>query len=986
TTSGVPTPYGTWYKNFRQQYLYTASDLIANGMVPGAIYALAFNVQTLNNCSPMPNYRIRMKTTAQTELTTTFEVGDYTQVWHHPSFLPEVGWNMHVFNAPFFWDGASNIIVDILTDLIPGAYTQNAGVYYSPTAYVSSLRYQSDSAAADAATTGTTASNRSNTRFYLNVEDTGSLTGTVTENGTPLNNVTITIEETVFSTTTNASGVYNFSHAPVGTHTVTASKTGYTPVSHSVTIVADEQSTLNFAMVGTPDISISDTQWNFGDVNLGGSSVKSFSITNTGGGILGIQSISISGSPTFSLAALPTFPASIGNEESITFDAVFTPNALSEFTATITITDDQGTRYVLGNSLGSASRSNRSTNTREVHTIALTGNGVNVITIGDGSQTAYIPIDFWYKNSIFETIYTNAELNNFVGMITGIKFYNSFNAEVTNKPIKIYLGTTTQSNLEAGWIPSTDLTLVFDEVVSYPTGENVINFEFDTPFMYLDGANLVMMVHRPMDTEYLSSKYFKTQTVGTNRSRKLQSDSTEFDPANPDAGTLSGQFPKTTFTVIPGGVGHITGTVTTASSAPLEGVQVNIEGSTYSTTTDQNGQFLIPNVLPGNYTAVFSRHGYVTQTAEIVLEEDETEVLNITMNLMAQVTVTGTILASDTAAGIAGAAITLTGYENYSASSIANGTFSFPAVFANQSYEYTISAAGYTSESGTIAVGASNYAMGNITLAEIAYAPNRVSAELSDTFDSVELSWFAPDPNALEITESFEGTFPPAEWSQVITDNGPANTVNVYPTWCSFGAVNVSPVGLIAPTDGIKQAGLWWSTNHQDEWLKTPAFNCPPDGFLRFDTFAPMGSTHGDHYYVKVSVNGGNTWSVLWDASSQAEGTNVYDAPITVDLAQFSGQQIMLAFHAEDPASNDGLWYTWFIDNIYIGNFVDVVRFAENDTPSRSISSPERSTSSIAQESFYRDLRDVSFRGIDSGSLGSSQAEPHIRQNTRALT
>jgi hypothetical protein len=83
------------------------------------------------------------------------------------------------------------------------------------------------------------------------VEDTGSLTGTVTENGTPLNNVTITIEETVFSTTTNASGVYNFSHAPVGTHTVTASKTGYTPVSHSVTIVADEQSTLNFAMVGT---------------------------------------------------------------------------------------------------------------------------------------------------------------------------------------------------------------------------------------------------------------------------------------------------------------------------------------------------------------------------------------------------------------------------------------------------------------------------------------------------------------------------------------------------------------------------------------------------------------------------------------------------------------------------------------------------------------------------------------------------------------
>jgi hypothetical protein len=987
-TSGTPTPYGTFYKNFRQQFLYTAADLMAHGAVPGAMYALAFNVQGLNTCVEMPNYRIRMKNTAQTALTTTFEVGEYTQVWHHPNFLPEVGWNLHVFSAPFFWDGTSNVIVDILTDLIPGAYTQNAGVYFTPTAYVSALRYQSDSVAADTATTGTTASNRSNTRFYLNVEDMGSLTGTVTENGTPLRNVVISIGETVFSTTTNNSGVYNFSHAPVGTHSVTASKPGYTPMTHSVTIVADQQTTQNFVMVGNPEISISDNAWNFGDVNLGGSSNKTFTITNIGGGTLGIQSITIAGSTTFALSGLPTFPTSLTNEQAITFTASFTPNSLGEASATITITDNLGTRYVLENNLGRSSNANRSANTRVVHTIALTGSGVNDLTIGDGSENVRIPLDFYYKASLFETIYTADELNNFVGMITGLRFYNNFVTDLPNMPTKIWLGSTTQANLADGWIPSTDLTLVYDGSVNYPSGENTISVEFPEPFMYLDGGNLAMMVQRPLDAVWYSSDdYFKAQTVGTNRSRKLQNDSNDYDPTAPTGGTLSGQFPKTTFVVIPGGVGHITGTVLGENSTPLPGVQVMVDGRPYSATTDQNGQFNIANVLPGDYVASFSRYGYISQNLNFTLEEDETEVMNITMQPMPKVSVSGTVLASDTASGIAGASVRLTGYANYTFTTNATGVFQSTAeVYANQNYAYTITAAGYTTATGTINVGTTNHAMGNITLSEVAYAPNSVEAELNTSFSAVELSWSAPDPNALEITESFEAaTFPPADWSQAITNTGPANANGVFPTWGNFGEITVSPAGLISPTDGAKQAGLWWSYDHQDEWLMTPAFNCPPDGFLRFDTFATMGSTNGDHYYVKASVDGGSTWDVLWDASTQAAGENIYDYPITVDLAQFGGQQISLAFHAEDPPSNDGIWYVWFIDNIYIGNFIDTVRFEPTGMTSRSLSNPGRASVGAAQDNLYRDLRGTASIRNTNDTLRSSTPSARIRTSDRAL-
>ena len=109
---------------------------------------------------------------------------------------------------------------------------------------------------------------------------------------------------------------------------------------------------------------------------------------------------------------------------------------------------------------------------------------------------------------------------------------------------------------------------------------------------------------------------------------------------------------------------------------------------------------------------------------------------------------------------------------------------------------------------------------------------------------------------------------------------------------------------------------------HQDEWLKTPSFNCPPDAYLKLDSYVYYGSTHGDHHYIKVTSNSGGTWEVLWDASTQTGGWNHYNAPITVDLSMYSGLEIQIAFHAEDSTDNQGLWYEWLIDKLYIGNAV----------------------------------------------------------------
>ncbi len=254
--TGTPTPYGTYYKNFRQQYLYTAADMYTAGAAPGLINSMAFNVSALNTCSPMPNYRVRVKNTTQTTLSTTFEAGEYSQVFQSAEFIPVVGWNMHVFSTPFFWDGASNLLIDIVTDLIPGNYTQNASVFHTSTTYNSALRYQSDSAPANVATTGSTETMRANARFFLLVDDMGSLTGMATDNGAPLAGVLIEVEDTVFSTMTAADGTFTLPHVPVGAQVVTASKHGYANTTHNVTIIEDETTTQNFAMTLLPQVAV----------------------------------------------------------------------------------------------------------------------------------------------------------------------------------------------------------------------------------------------------------------------------------------------------------------------------------------------------------------------------------------------------------------------------------------------------------------------------------------------------------------------------------------------------------------------------------------------------------------------------------------------------------------------------------------------------------------------------------------------------------
>ncbi len=202
---------------------------------------------------------------------------------------------------------------------------------------------------------------------------------------------------------------------------------------------------------------------------------------------------------------------------------------------------------------------------------------------------------------------------------------------------------------------------------------------------------------------------------------------------------------------------------------------------------------------------------------------------------------------------------------------------------------------------------------------------------------TVTLTWQLPSTTPGGITEGFEGTFPATGWTQTITDHS-TNTYGVLPTWCQVGTINTDPVAM--PHGGVKQVGLWWSMNHQDEWLITPQFVCPSAGNLTFWSYCFQGSTNLDHYYVKVSTNNGSSWTVLWDASTLPELENPYTTPYTISLSAYAGQNIKLAWQGIDGPNMDGLWYYWFLDDITVSGSRNVIHFNSDDFTVRSESSP----------------------------------------------
>jgi gliding motility-associated-like protein len=124
-SSAYPCPLQDAWGGMRAQYLYRASELLAAGMNVGTVSVIKFNITALNGAGVVDNNSIKIGTTAATTLTnTTWEAFSGAPVATPvANYTPVVGMNSFTLPAPFFWNGADNILVEVCSGNPVGGVT-----------------------------------------------------------------------------------------------------------------------------------------------------------------------------------------------------------------------------------------------------------------------------------------------------------------------------------------------------------------------------------------------------------------------------------------------------------------------------------------------------------------------------------------------------------------------------------------------------------------------------------------------------------------------------------------------------------------------------------------------------------------------------------------------------------------------------------------------------------------------------------------------
>ncbi len=142
--------------DFRHQLLYTAAELSAAGINPGFLTSIAFTVTTAGT-GAANNYTISLASVTSSPISASFLSPTFTQVYTAATYTAVAGLNTHTFNTEYFWDGTSDILVNICyTMTITGGTSTVAATTPASVSNVSLL----GSVGACSAASGTTYANR----------------------------------------------------------------------------------------------------------------------------------------------------------------------------------------------------------------------------------------------------------------------------------------------------------------------------------------------------------------------------------------------------------------------------------------------------------------------------------------------------------------------------------------------------------------------------------------------------------------------------------------------------------------------------------------------------------------------------------------------------------------------------------------------------------------------------------------------------------
>jgi len=162
TGTGAPyNPTNGSYGGMKNQYIISADDLLASGLVAGNINAIGFDFSATG--TTYQGFTVEMGTTALNEFPTPVSIiGGLTPVRAAASFTPASGINTITLSTAFPWDGVSNLIISTSWSNNNSSNTDGTIRYNTTSTYTSqSYRKDNETFANMATFTGATGSGTS---------------------------------------------------------------------------------------------------------------------------------------------------------------------------------------------------------------------------------------------------------------------------------------------------------------------------------------------------------------------------------------------------------------------------------------------------------------------------------------------------------------------------------------------------------------------------------------------------------------------------------------------------------------------------------------------------------------------------------------------------------------------------------------------------------------------------------------------------------
>lgn len=464
------------------------------------------------------------------------------------------------------------------------------------------------------------------------------------------------------------------------------------------------------------------------------------------------------------------------------------------------------------------------------------------IEVGTGtSTTREHPFNLYRKYSAVNEIYTANELGVEKGRIFEVRFpYNmsSYSSVPENIEVKLYLANTDKETVDE-WIPLEEMTLVYEGLVNFERGDNLLSLPLASAFDYT-GGNLAIVCTSSLeqaDQTYYSGLYWYYYSPVEGGSAFAYANDNKFEYAEKSGSSSYYGRSCATFMVQTGGA-KVSGKVLDEAGSPVEGAEIRIEPAHAFATTDAEGRYSVDFLPDGSYTLTSSKKYYSDAEPVSLIMEGSDKSVDIVMEKLPMTSVKSRII-DKSGEPLTGVSVKLEGYETLNTVTGNDGGFEFTQVvmqpssvtaikdwYAPASVEYDLSEQSNLSD---------------IVMDYAHYTPASVSEVCIDG-GKASIQWNTPDrPSEFRydsgtassqiglvnnIATAVMGT---AFRTPMLVENlkwfltpegGPHNTVNVYVyALDSQGIPYGKPIYTakeVPNTDGE------WTTHHLEEPLSAP--------------------------------------------------------------------------------------------------------------------------------------------------------------------